>query len=153
MSECVHRWRIDEPPGRFSQGTCSKCGAVRPFRNSHPADDGGTDASWAEASKRFYQESVWKSTTEAVFQSQVMQLAKALGWGPIYHTRYSLGSRAGYPDLHLLRGPRSVFIELKTMKGVVSKAQEEWIAALRAAGHEAYVFRPSDQARIEEVFR
>ena len=106
-----------------------------------------------EISAAEYRETVWRGLSEAVFQSQVLQLAKALGWGPIYHTRYSLGSRAGYPDLHLLRGPRSVFIELKTMKGVVTPAQEEWISALGAAGHEAYVFRPSDQARIEEVLK
>lgn len=104
-----------------------------------------------EITAQEYRETVWKDLSEAVFQSQVLLLAVALGWGPIYHTRYSLGSQAGYPDLHLLRGARSVFIELKSMKGTVTPAQETWIAALGASGHEAYVFRPSDEERIREV--
>jgi hypothetical protein len=30
---CVHRWRIDEPTGRSSQGVCRYCGETRTFSN------------------------------------------------------------------------------------------------------------------------
>lgn len=52
-ARCVHRWRIEEPAGKFSQGRCGGCGAVRRFRNTHPADDGGVDAAWDSGSKRW----------------------------------------------------------------------------------------------------
>ncbi|MCC6959421.1 MAG: hypothetical protein IT301_06200, partial [Dehalococcoidia bacterium] len=86
-----------------------------------------------EITKAEFEAQVWAGMSEAVFQGQVLQTARLMGWGPVYHTRYSLGSRAGYPDLHLLRGKRSVFMELKTMKGKVSPAQDEWILALMEA--------------------
>lgn len=98
-----------------------------------------------------YQELMWREMTESQFQSRVVALAKLLRWGPIYHTRVSLGSNQGYPDLHLVRGGRSVFAELKTMKGRASGAQELWLERLRAAGHEAYLWRPSDLPEIERV--
>ena len=29
----AHRWRIEEPNGRVSQGTCRICGAAKEFKN------------------------------------------------------------------------------------------------------------------------
>ena len=101
-----------------------------------------------EISLEEYQRGVWAATSEAAFQAQVVRLARDIGWGPIYHTRYSAGSQAGYPDLHLLRPGRSLFLELKTMKGVVTPSQKEWHAALRMSGCEAYIFRPCDAEAI-----
>ena len=98
-----------------------------------------------------YRAMTWRMMSEDEFQTDVVRLAVALGWGPIYHTRFSLGSKRGYPDLHMLRGGRSLFAELKAMRGRVTPEQEMWLEALRAAGHEAYLWRPSDIDEIEAV--
>jgi len=81
----------------------------------------------------------------------VVAVAKLLGWWPIYHTRISLGSNQGYPDLHMVRGGRSVFAELKRMGKGPTASQELWLERLRSAGHEAYLWRPSDLPEIERV--
>lgn len=94
---------------------------------------------------------VWRSMTEAQLQARVVKQAKTLGWSHIYHTRFSLKSAAGYPDLHMVRGERSVFAELKREREKPTPAQESWLEALRTAGHEAYVWRPSDEPEIERV--
>lgn len=106
-----------------------------------------------EISLAEYQAETWKSMTEKAFQSQVIRAARSRGWTHIYHTQHSIHSAKGYPDLHLLRGTRSLFIELKTMKGRISDAQTEWCRALDAAGHEAYIFRPSDMAEIDRLLK
>lgn len=38
---CIHRWRIDEPKGRTSSGTCMHCGAAREFANFLSRPDSG----------------------------------------------------------------------------------------------------------------
>lgn len=83
--------------------------------------------------------------TEKQFQSNVLAMAKALGW-MVYHTFDSRRSAAGFPDLVLVHpGQRRVlFWELKTEKGRVAPAQKLWISALAAVGMEAKVMRPSD---------
>ena len=51
---------------------------------------------------------------------------------------------AGFPDL-LLAGPCGIlFRELKSLHGPVSPAQRRWLAALRASGQDARVWRPGD---------
>ncbi len=61
-----------------------------------------------------------------------------------YHTLRSVGSEPGFPD-DVIVGPSGVlYAEMKTAKGKVSPAQEKWLDALRAAGQEAVVWRPSD---------
>ncbi len=60
-----------------------------------------------------------------------------------YHSFFSDRSQAGWPDLALVR-ERIVFAELKVTTGKVTPAQEEWHAALLAAGAELYVWRPQD---------
>lgn len=67
-----------------------------------------------------------------------------LGWR-IYHTRDSRGSYSGFPDLTMVRGPRLVFAELKSDRGIVSSEQAEWLAALRRVEVvEVAVWRPED---------
>jgi len=86
-----------------------------------------------------------KGMTEARFQSVVVAAAKREGW-LVYHTKYSLGSSPGYPDLHLVHPGRglSMFRELKTETGKLSEHQQKWIEALRAAGADVDVWRPLD---------
>lgn len=87
---------------------------------------------------------ILKLPNEAAWQRTVVEAAKRLGWQH-YHTVYSIGTEAGYPDLTLFHPVHGVlWIELKTAKGVVSQAQQDWIATIRDAGQRVYVFRPSD---------
>jgi hypothetical protein len=83
--------------------------------------------------------------TEKVWQSQIVGLAKTLGYR-VYHPFLSKWSEKGYPDLTLVseRQQRVVWIECKTEKGKMTEDQMEWIELLHRAGQEAYVFRPSD---------
>lgn len=90
---------------------------------------------------------------ERTFQAQVEQYARLMGW-LFFHTRYSMKSVAGFPDLVLLRGDRMVVAELKTVVGKTSKAQDEWLAAfLRIPGVRVFIWRPDDAswAQIEQV--
>jgi hypothetical protein len=113
--------------------------------------------------------------TEAEFQRHVISLARQLGWGIsesawkrtveeadafgmepptldglIYHTRFSVGSESGWPDLVLLRRKdgRVLLRELKTDKGKVSKRQTAIIDLLKACGLDADIWRPADLDRI-----
>ena len=84
-----------------------------------------------------------RNVTEAQFQSDIITLATRLGWMH-YTATGARGSRAGFPALvpaHPSRR-RTLFRELKTMKGRVSAAQTQWLAALASAGQDAAVWRP-----------
>ncbi|WP_213816261.1 VRR-NUC domain-containing protein [Glaciihabitans sp. dw_435] len=84
-----------------------------------------------------------ETMSEKQFQDVVIAAAERRGF-LVYHTHDSRRSQAGYPDLHLVHTTRrrSLFRELKTMKGKTSKAQNIWLAALTNAGHDAGVWRP-----------
>lgn len=89
-------------------------------------------------------------TTEADLQRIVTAYARLRGW-KFYHTRYSLGSGAGYPDLTLVR-ERVVWIELKSMRGALTQAQIDWRDALQRSGAEWHCWRPDvENAEIERV--
>ncbi len=95
------------------------------------------------------------STREAVyvvserdFARTVIDLAKVYRW-KIYHTYLSIRSEPGFPDLVLVRPPRIIFAELKTERGKVSQAQDDWLFALsECSGAECYIWRPSDWENI-----
>lgn len=95
------------------------------------------------------------TVTEAQFQAAVIDYARLRGY-LVYHEYDSRRtSERGYPDLTLLRvahgSPRTLFIELKTARGRLRKEQKLWMDGLRAAGQEAYIWRPGDWTIIEEV--
>ena len=87
--------------------------------------------------------------TEKEWQAQVVALARTLGW-TIFHTYDSRRSNPGLPDLILVRD-RVVFAELKRESGKLSAAQDEWLARLRRAGAEHYVWRPRDLETVGAV--
>ena len=89
---------------------------------------------------------------EAQFTNQVRDLAILLNWR-FYHTWKSIHSAAGYPDVTLCRGSRLIFAELKTDIGKVTKAQQDWLDALKATGIEVYCWRPRDFDGIVETLR
>jgi hypothetical protein len=92
--------------------------------------------------------------SERQWQEQVVAWARRSGW-LVFHTfdsRRSTG--AGFPDLVLAKpGRMVVFAELKTMKGVISTSQREWIAALNMpfGGCQAFFWRPSDEDAIKTL--
>jgi hypothetical protein len=92
----------------------------------------------------------------------VIDLARQRGW-LTYHTRFSRGSDAGFPDLVLLRPPRLVLAELKRDGKNPTPAQGQWLGELEQvalalelehggrAGLEVYIWRPADQDEIQRV--
>ena len=88
--------------------------------------------------------------SERDFQANVRKLAKLLGWHEVGCTWNSRHSVSGEPDLRLCR-ERVIWLELKRERGRCSDTQTETIAALRAAGAEVHVFRPSDWYQIETI--
>jgi hypothetical protein len=91
--------------------------------------------------------------SEAQFQRRVLQLARIRGWN-WYHTRLSIGSNAGWPDLVLYRDS-VLFVELKAEAGKLTDKQAACIEALEAAGALTFVWRPSDldSGLIERVLQ
>jgi hypothetical protein len=89
------------------------------------------------------------SMSEREFQDLVKDYATLNGW-LLYHTLDSRGSSPGFPDLTLLRCRPSdlLFAELKSESGKVRPEQLVWIEGLRAAGVNAYLWRPSDWDEI-----
>ena len=88
--------------------------------------------------------------TEKQWQKAVEREARRGGW-MFYHTRYSLGSGAGFPDLVLVRGKRVIFAELKSDTGKLTPKQEEWAAALLGAGAEWHLWRPMHADQVWET--
>ena len=104
---------------------------------------------------------------EKVFQSQLMSLARSLGWRS-YHTAISYGSACGFPDVVMVRPPRLIFAELKrqSAKSQPTADQQSWLDDLEEVGTalspgepaarlEVYLWRPIDICTdtITEVLR
>lgn len=87
------------------------------------------------------------TTTEKAWQAQVLAIARLAGW-LVYHPFDSRRSVPGFPDLTLVRGPRLMFVELKTQKGRVTTDQQKWLDALGSASVEVYVWRPADHDEV-----
>lgn len=73
----------------------------------------------------------------------------------MYFSWTSIHSPRGFPDLVLVSPERKrvIFAELKTEQGKVSEHQQAWIEALRQAGAEVYVWRPSQIESIAQILR
>lgn len=81
--------------------------------------------------------------TEAQFQSRVTDYCdlRRLRW---FHSGDSRrDSCAGFPDLVICGPGGVVFLELKRESGRVKPEQQAWLDALRNAGQDALVVRPS----------
>ena len=84
--------------------------------------------------------------TEKAFQSDVMRVAKMLGW-LCYHTYDSRRSASGFPDLVLVR-ERVLFRELKVGKNKLSQSQELWRDSIMDAGGDWAEWRETDMDDI-----
>lgn len=93
------------------------------------------------------------SVSEAAFQAQVLDLATYTGWSLRYHTFDARRSEKGFPDLVLVkpRLHRMVFAELKDNRRKPTEEQRRWLEGLRAAGAEAYLWRPRDWEEVVRV--
>ena len=96
--------------------------------------------------------------TEKAFESQVKDLAKLFGW-KYYHPFLSKWSERGYPDITLVKenedGTASLlFLELKSERGKVTEAQQQWINILsKVPNVGAYIFYPHAWDRIVLILR
>ena len=101
--------------------------------------------------------------TEKDFQATVIDLARSLGW-IVGFTHDSRKSEPGEPDLRMVRPPRVIFAELKTVKGKLTKGrytksgrwlpgQDQWQDALISCpGVEYYLWRPDGlDGEIERI--
>lgn len=92
------------------------------------------------------------SRDEKDFQNAVLKEAAKLGW-LCYHTHDSRKSRAGFPDLTMVRRQRVIFAELKSATGKLDAAQETWREVLEAVGGNVTycLWRPADWTSIMEI--
>ena len=82
--------------------------------------------------------------TERELQATIVAAAKMAGW-KCYHTYDSRRSEPGFPDLVLVRHDELIFWELKTEKGRVTEAQNEWLHALHPVEKvHSGIIRPAD---------
>ena len=90
---------------------------------------------------------------EAELQAAVIDMAHLFGW-IVAHFRPALTQSGrwvtpvqadgkGFPDLVLVRD-EILYVELKSERGRLSLEQRMWIEAIRAAGGEAHLWRPTD---------
>lgn len=89
--------------------------------------------------------------TEAEFQSNVIDLAKTLGW-LVHHDRgdyrQCIGGDPGFPDLVLAKDGRVIFLELKSADGKITPAQYGWVMEL---GMNARMVRPDQMQEIADL--
>lgn len=91
--------------------------------------------------------------TEKQFMDAVLELAEVLGW-LCYHTHDSRDSRAGFPDIVMLRRGKMIVAELKrSPKDRMTPAQSTWLLEFAKVGHpshsiSAYRWDPTDWPEI-----
>jgi hypothetical protein len=98
---------------------------------------------------------------EAEFVDTVIEMAQALGW-LVAHFRPGRTAKGwvtpmqgnpGFPDLVLVhpKQHRVLMAECKSHNGRLTEAQTAWLTALRAAGIEAFVWRPDHMDQVREL--
>lgn len=102
--------------------------------------------------------------SEAEFQGRVIDLARALGWrvahfravrvqrrdGTTFHETPVAADGKGFPDLELVKD-RLVKVELKVPPNEPTAEQQDWLAAYKRAGVEAYVLYPADWEKLVRI--
>ena len=106
--------------------------------------------------------------TEKEFQASVQELAVPCGWRTyhVHDSRRQVRDRGGlpayvgdkdikgFPDLVLVRPPRTIFAELKKEKGRVTPEQRQTLNLLgECPGVETYLWRPSDWDQIMDILK
>lgn len=99
-------------------------------------------------------EKLLRGVTEKQFQRQVEGFLNVYGWRwfhapdnrPVNGRVQAV--KAGFPDLVAVHGRRLLFIELKRETGRTTADQDAWLADLKVAGAECYVWKPRDLDQI-----
>lgn len=106
-----------------------------------------------------------KSSEEAIFQDQVVRMARAQGWLVFHPAPFQVrpgvwrSDGKGFPDLTLVSetGRGIIHAELKATDGQLSAEQIRWGEAIVKSGGEYYVWRPRDleaiATRLGETYR
>ena len=85
-----------------------------------------------------------EAMTEAELSEKVRVMCEAFGL-MAFHTRDSRGTRAGYPDWHIVAPGRGhMWRELKSNRGRLTPEQSAVLDALHNLGEDANVWRPED---------
>lgn len=92
--------------------------------------------------------------TERALQSIVERELREWGWLP-YHTRYSMMSKGGFPDVVAAHAGFKVVVyaELKRDGLKPTRMQCEWLDTLRDAGQWVYLWTPAHLEKIYEIVR
>lgn len=95
-----------------------------------------------------------RAISEATWQADVLALAALRGWTAHHSPRAGIrangsvrrtpNTKPGWPDLFLVRGERTLAVELKRETGAVTAEQSEWLVALSNAGVPTHIWRPRD---------
>lgn len=91
-----------------------------------------------------------EAMTEDQWQNRVVAYARLLHI-LTWHDNDSRRNDEGFLDLVLVGPGGLVFAELKKESGSLSPGQHVWIDALKLAGVEVHVWRPSDWPQVQEV--
>jgi len=112
-----------------------------------------------------YRSEIEQELPEKVFTVDVLAHAKLHGWTTAHfkpawvagHGKPRMitpvaGDGKGYLDIELVRGPRLLKVELKSLTGTLSEEQKAWIERYQAVPWiEVYLWRPNMWAVIREV--
>lgn len=79
---------------------------------------------------------------ESILQSKVLRHFELLGW---YVVKIIQCNKNGMPDLMLLKGGKTFFIECKAEKGKLSELQKYRHEQLQEEGFEVYTIYKMDQ--------
>jgi len=99
-----------------------------------------------------------RAMSESDWQRQIVDFAGLRGWKHIHYRpamtnrgwRTALSGDPGAPDLLMVRD-RLILVECKSERGRLSPTQVAWQEALKAAGAESYVWKPSDWPEVERL--
>lgn len=92
-------------------------------------------------------------TTERDFSRALVLTARDYGFRLVYHTKFSIGSAPGFPDLVFLNDiGRCVIVEAKRVGKEPTDYQRDWLEALsKVAGIETFVWTAADWSEIHAV--
>ena len=97
--------------------------------------------------------------TEGQLQAAIIRYAELMGWRLYHvtnvHKKLRSHTSVGFPDLHMVRGRRIVYAELKDAKKPRTDAQDEWARAIQKTDAEYYLWRPADwmSGRVDEILK
>ena len=83
---------------------------------------------------------------QAGFRNTVEKLLSYIEYKGIYHTHFSMGSEAGFPDIYAARpvDKRTLYIETKCRNNTPTEKQAFWLNLLYEMGHKPILLYPEE---------